>query len=524
MPPYVGATCDSCVYLVDGSAAAGGDGSTWAKAFNTIQPALDAANTIAKTAGSCDVWVKAGTYYLFKSDKVADGIHLYSNVGLYGGFAGTETQRTDADPAKNPTTISGYKSASGGTSVEHVVAGYDVQNATVDGFTLRDGNADGSGGNQEDSHGGGFLLYAYNTHNASATVSRCEITASSGSYGAGIGMIWGNPTITVTSCNVHGNTASGNGGGMECSGTSCTVSATTFQGNVAGNDGGGLYSGAGLVANGDTFADNIATTNGGGLRLSGVAGALTNLVFSGNYGGGNGGAMYVNGPPVSGVTNGVFVGNHAVGSGGAVYDQTSAFTCIGCTITGNHAEQQGDAIDWQTSAPTLTNSIVWGNPSVEAAASGDDVMPATWTTITASHADVHGYSGTSSTAFDADPLFVSVPAFFDVVASTGVSSSFVIVAGSGYTVGDVIEIGGDGVGRTVSQVSASVVTFSPAVAAAPPAGTAIRDWGSALATLDLHVSSGSMCIADGDASQGLSTDITGASWGGNPTLGAYTYP
>ena len=60
-------------------AETGGDGSSWEQAYNTIVGALQV------TSVSDEVWVKEGTY--------VGPLHLEPRVGVYGGFAGTETGR-----------------------------------------------------------------------------------------------------------------------------------------------------------------------------------------------------------------------------------------------------------------------------------------------------------------------------------------------------------------------------------------------------------------------------------------------
>jgi hypothetical protein len=523
---FIGATCDTCVLFVDGAAGGAATGASWGDAFTTVQPALDAASAqVAAGAPTCDVWVKAGTYYVYVNDKF-NAIFPRTNVGLYGGFDGTETLRSQADPGAHATVLSGRKSASSGLSVLHVVRVSEVVGAVVDGFTIRDGNADGSGGATEDQDGGGVLVYAFGKP-ASVTLSRCEITANTANYGGGVGTISFSPqlNITITGSDLHDNVANASGGGMACSGTSCTITGTTFRGNTA-STAGGLSAGTLLIASDDVFADNTASSDGGGARFQNLhAGTtLSNLTFSGNFAGGTGGGLRVDGAVSAAIFNGLFVGN-TTSAGGAVYDNTpGGFSCVGCTITGNRGTSQGDGIRWENGAPTLTDTIVWGNPSHASAATGTDISPATWTSVVTSHADIHGFGGADATSFDADPLFVAMPAFFDrtTIAAAG-SASVLVASGALYKVNDVLEIAGDGVGRTVTQIAANTVTFAPALGAPAPANAAIRDWGTTFAVLDAHLGAGSTCIDAADAATAPASDLAGKARVGAPDIGAYEH-
>ena len=72
------------VLRVDDNASAGGDGTSWVKAYDSLSSALDSAG-----AGS-ELWVAEGSYAL-------DGplsSRLRNDVQFFGGFRGTETVRT----------------------------------------------------------------------------------------------------------------------------------------------------------------------------------------------------------------------------------------------------------------------------------------------------------------------------------------------------------------------------------------------------------------------------------------------
>lgn len=111
------------------------DGRTWVTAFSSLQAGIDAA---AKQGGG-EVWVAKGTYKPTTGTDRNASIQLRAGVAVYGGFAGTETERDQRDWERNPTILSGDIGKPGDPSDNsyHVVSGAD--DAVLDGFIITGG-------------------------------------------------------------------------------------------------------------------------------------------------------------------------------------------------------------------------------------------------------------------------------------------------------------------------------------------------------------------------------------------------
>ncbi len=133
LPPAPVQALDLICYVKAGAAGAN-DGSSWANAFTDLQSALGASTCT-------EVWVAGGTYLPTSVATRSATFQLKNGVALYGGFAGTETSRSQRDWTRNLTILSGELGAVDYLfdNSYHVVTG--ATGATLDGFTVRDGYA-----------------------------------------------------------------------------------------------------------------------------------------------------------------------------------------------------------------------------------------------------------------------------------------------------------------------------------------------------------------------------------------------
>jgi predicted outer membrane repeat protein len=304
--------CELETIYVDAATIGLDDGSSWANAYNDLQDALTAADAICIDV---EIWVAAGTYTPTTSGGLRTAsFELHDNVALYGGFSGFETQREqrNTDPVTNNTILSGDLDG-GGTSGNsyHVVTATDVDaSAILDGFTIRDGYANGSNPNDR-----GAGLYFVNagpkvancliaSHDAIAgaiaidgdepAFDRCTIVDNAGIYGGGT-YIQGAATPSFVACRFLGNAVasgsnSGGGGAYVSASSSPTFRDCLFAGNIATERGGALYSqGSTPTLINCTVAHNLAGINAGGVyaRLSGEVLALNTVFWENQDAGGN---------------------------------------------------------------------------------------------------------------------------------------------------------------------------------------------------------------------------------------------
>lgn len=369
---YVNADCSSSC-----------NGSSWATGYDVIQDAVDAAS------GNDAIFVKIGTYLEGSTAPSSPVLAMADNVHLFGGFAGTEAQ---LGQRKNPliqrTVLDGEDTK------YHVVTG--ASNATLDGFVILDGKA--NGGVSSLKRGAGLVAdgesnlevanctFEYNTateygaaiylsSGSTIVIDRCIFTENQASINGGAIYITDGSGITVSnsrfnsiySATYNNQAMNGHGGAIYTTGgTSPEIVNCEFSNNKSGDDGGAVYAHDGntLVISNSIFRDNIASDNGGAIYISN-----TNLL----------------------ITNALFDDNSAVYYGGAIenYDQYGNYeaTIINSTFYQNMAWYYGCAVNLQSgSSLTVRNSIIW-----DSCTDPEEVYGGASSTCSISYTDV--YSG-----------------------------------------------------------------------------------------------------------------------------------
>ncbi len=282
----------------------GGNGTSWAKAFNN----LDSALTASSGAGPNQIWVAAGTYK--PSIKFAGGYNgtesnlktfkLPSNVAIYGGFNGTETLLSQRNRDLNPTILSGDLNGDDINSPSntitnksdnawHVLTADNATNVTLDSLIVRDGYAAGPDSGTLDKQfnfitldythdaGGGLLA----RHGSQVTLNNMRFEYNAGDRTRAI----------LVDPNLPGNPALAAGGGAvvaEDTNTVVTVTLSSFDHNSAvkvGSSGGALIGqkDGTLTVSLSSFTNNVADRNGGAIRVKDAQPlTVNNSVFSNN--------------------------------------------------------------------------------------------------------------------------------------------------------------------------------------------------------------------------------------------------
>jgi predicted outer membrane repeat protein len=403
----------------------GADGSTWAMAMN-LQTALG-------SSPCTEVWVAHGSYTptVAASPTLGDryvSFSVHPGVAVYGGFAGTESQRDQRDFVANPTILSGnigdqvesYDNSFNVVTMDGTSGAGTITASTVlDGFTIRGGFA-----SMGFTRGAGLDCYGFGSGSeCSPTLANLVFSSNySGNNGGAMyceGQNGGkcSPTLSNVIFSANTTSSSGKGGAMYNDGSnngtsSPTLSNVTFSANATGNtgDGGAMYNDGRSGGNSSpslsnvTFSNNSAAYNGGAMNNDGSGSGtsspiLRKVTFSGNTVGfqGQGGAMFNEGSyngtssPILG--NVTFSANSTgnQGSGGAIYNRgtsggVSSPRLTNVTFSGNHAYNYGGAMENDggydttlgTSAPVLVNVIAW-NDTANIVAEIDNYWQATTT-------------------------------------------------------------------------------------------------------------------------------------------------
>jgi len=226
------------IYVDQDAAGPLHDGLSWTTAYATVQNALDWTNT--HTTTTYEIWVAEGVYYPDEGAGHVDNavtetfLIAWNNVQLYGGFAATETARSQRDWAVHPTVLSG--------DIDH-------NDLNLDGNFINEVYSDVAGSNAL------HVMYLDGATNepltAETVIDGFTITAGkteSSSNGSDLRIVWGG-----------GLFCDGNGIGHECSPALFNL---IFSGNWASQCGGGIATSAWYGGISNPFLFNVVFQSG----------------------------------------------------------------------------------------------------------------------------------------------------------------------------------------------------------------------------------------------------------------------
>jgi hypothetical protein len=197
------------------------DGRRWETAKATIAAAMNA-------APGAEVWIAAGQY--------PGSLVLARGVSLYGGFAGTETERAERDPTVNVAYV-------GTPSGDGLLAGGASLGCVVDGLALQ----------------GYRAVFAFG---ADLTISHCSVNGV-----APLTSVYSN--LRLTDCVLRGH-----GGGVSLQGGSAYMTRNVIS----------VSNASGLHLEGGDFSvrNNIISATSAGIEAAAPAYLLNNTIISSN--------------------------------------------------------------------------------------------------------------------------------------------------------------------------------------------------------------------------------------------------
>lgn len=402
------------------------NGNSWSTAVRELSDALKLAKTQTNIR---QIWVRAETHSPLYSPAdnnfgvVAgrdNAFLMVKNVSLYGGFNGNETAITQRNSSRK-TTLSGELGAGGNAdNAYHVVIfSGDAGTATLNGFTVTGGNADG--------------------------LAEITVNAKAISRGVAGGIYLNSASPLLTHIDVNGNSTTGAGGGIYNTSSSSPILSNANINNNAAANGGGIYNvdSSSPILTDITINSNTATANGAGIYNAGTSSPkLTNVNVGGNSSGANGGGIYNGNSSAPSLTNVVIRGNKAAADGGGIYNESSSVIVLtNVTLSGNWAVANGGAIYNKNSSPKIYNSILFGNSSGVSNTSSNPTFYSSVIQGSGGSASWLAATGTNGgNNLDVDPRFNSAPNHSTAPFTGGdynlsIASPAIDAASNGYYVG-----------------------------------------------------------------------------------------
>ena len=378
----------SSTLYVNADAAAGGNGQSWATAFNNLQDAL------AIAVSGMEIWVAQGVYYPdVGSSQISDdrsaSFTLIDGISIYGGFNGTETNSGDRDPDTNTTILSGDITQDDANDDNNFIA--ETPSDIVNGNSYHIVNAQGIDTNTVFD---GFTITAGNADNSDGAGIYCSI------YDNG---------PSLNQMQFIGNKANYNGAAQH--GCAKSIQNSLYENNESGFSGGAIFTYGGTIIN-SVFLNNKASEQGGAIHSEENTLIVKNSEFISNSASESGGAIGASGDAIK-LINTLFLGNRASGTGGDFTGGGGIFlsdvdaTLINVTMTGNRSNSTGGAIDtYNNVGLSIRNSIIYKNKDGSNSLT-ESVFIHNDAYMNNSYSLIKGYGTTGTANLDENPLFIT---------------------------------------------------------------------------------------------------------------------
>jgi hypothetical protein len=285
----------SAIY-VDKDATGSNNGTSWANAYTDLNNALQ--NTTFNLGE--EIWIAEGIYKPHISNRLISFV-LPHNARIYGGFAGTETLKTQRNPKLNIVTLSGDLSGNDNNVIDpseatrqensyHIltVAG-EARDIEIDGVTISGANANGTG--NEVTAGVIMMTHIAANNIISVSFSDIIIENNTGTNAAIFQALqyYTQPSTSIlnmSKCTIRNNKANGNAGNILYVGhrtnnqkTIGTITNSLFYKNTSVAGAATIYN---KVNGGDGVVTPIVVRNCTFSNNNGVSGRVLNVSNSGD--------------------------------------------------------------------------------------------------------------------------------------------------------------------------------------------------------------------------------------------------
>ncbi|MFH2093325.1 MAG: right-handed parallel beta-helix repeat-containing protein [Pseudomonadota bacterium] len=218
------------IFFVNKSISGGG-GTSWERAFNSLNDAIDSAGPGDK------IWVATGTYTpdrcyfscnnIISPDSIYNAFHLKNGVALYGGFMGGETDVSQRNPELR-SILSGDIGVPEDPTDNVLTVIYNHSSLALDETAILDGFQI-TGGYEQAAFGGGMLNLS-----ASPTIRNCVFSKNHARFGGGMHNRSSSPLIEK--CRFEENMAFESGGAIHNDRSSPSIQQSSFVQNAVRAD------------------------------------------------------------------------------------------------------------------------------------------------------------------------------------------------------------------------------------------------------------------------------------------------